>query len=53
MQPLKNICLKEIQWRKKMLTKYPVVGKRAGTGSSVCHGPLLENTRICQVCAET
>lgn len=42
MQPLKNTCLKEIQWHKKMLTKYPVVGKRAGTGNSACPGPVLE-----------
>lgn len=51
MQPLKNTCLKETQWCKKMLTKYPVVGKRAGTENSVCHGPVLEKyTYMSGVC---
>lgn len=52
MQPLKNTCLKEVQWRKKMLTKYPVWARGLGQETQYALVPFWKNTPISQVCAE-
>lgn len=52
MQPLKNTCLKEIQWRKKILTKYQWWARGLGQETLYALVQFWKNTPICQVCAE-
>lgn len=52
MQPLKNTCLKEIQWRKKMLTKYQLWARGLGQETLYALVPFWKNTPISQVCAK-